>query len=317
MLIGHKTVDLKMRSPLGLQKPTRAFLSTVSVDDLGKIKYYLGSKQRTVLCDFTTFLGESTMADISKLACTFEALRVTVLVCPSDVEKAMTCYKKAGLHPNLVDYNNVEKSVVIRVTVPVDPSQIPIGSVPRRFCDLTHSFDGEIKEAVKTQLICPLPDLKRRQSDLLKLVAITLVSGAKRFVCDDKALEAANIVQTDDNFKHLFYGKVEEDVPEADLAIYNLQRSSPDSLVRAELGEYEQTHLAWMVELIKEQQSHKSDILIADGRINVFYILGNDGNLWAVCAYWSLDRYYWKVAVHSVKRLHPWCADCQFISLFH
>ncbi len=95
------------------------------------------------------------MADIPKLAGTFDALRVTVLISLNDVEKALARYKQAGLHPNLADYDSREKAIVIRVSVPIDRNQIMIGSVPKQFRLLTESFSGKISEATKTQLMCP------------------------------------------------------------------------------------------------------------------------------------------------------------------
>lgn len=97
------------------------------------------------------------MADIPKLAGTFDALRVTVEVAHNYVGQAIRAYREAGLHPNLADFDEREGVILIRVSVPVDPLQCPIGSVPRQFSLLTDTFHGEIREATKTPLICPVP----------------------------------------------------------------------------------------------------------------------------------------------------------------
>jgi len=98
------------------------------------------------------------MADIPKLADTFDALKVTVAVDPRRINEAKSCYDRAGLDPRL-GFDDRNGGIVIRVSVPVDPNQCPIGSVPAAFSRLTDTFGGEIRSASEMQLICPVRHL--------------------------------------------------------------------------------------------------------------------------------------------------------------
>ena len=98
------------------------------------------------------------MADIPKLADTFDALKVTVAVDPRRINEAKSCYDRAGLDPRL-GFDDRNGGIVIRVSVPVDPNQCPIGSVPAAFSRLTDTFGGEIRSAAGMRLMCPVRHL--------------------------------------------------------------------------------------------------------------------------------------------------------------
>jgi hypothetical protein len=139
-----------------------------------------------------------------------------------------------------------------------------------------------------------------KPEQLLSRITTAQVIGSQRFVCDKAALKKANIGWTGSNFDQHFLGMNEKNVDGANLAVHKLERNSLDSPIRTELGERERTAIAWMIQLIEAQKNGEKGVLLTNGCANIFYIVGKDGNVWAVDAYWDSCSHYWRVGAGSV-----------------
>lgn len=149
---------------------------------------------------------------------------------------------------------------------------------------------------------------------LLSLVTTVSVSAYQRFAMKDN-LESANIGWTGDNFKRVMLDKIEENVPAGEVNIYRLEKDSLDPEIMAEMGpEKRVTYLAHFIERIKKQSKGQPGSLKVDGSVNVAYIEGTDGNVWAVCALWRSRCRDWLVEAHSVVSRIGWGAGRQFLS---
>lgn len=148
---------------------------------------------------------------------------------------------------------------------------------------------------------------------LLARVASATVSGAKKFVAKDH-LKSANVGWISGNFDKLFLNKVEESVGDANLAVSSLTKDSLDAPILAELGDRAETSLAYLFELISKQSKGEDGVLLTNGYANIAYVRGNDGNLWAVSAYWNSVDGYWSVGAYSVGYPYRWVAGRQFLS---
>lgn len=144
-----------------------------------------------------------------------------------------------------------------------------------------------------------------RQLDLLKQVAKTSVSGVKRFCAQDH-LKQANVGWMGDSFKELFLDKVEEDVGAGTIVVHCLEKTSLNAPIMAELGERAELQLAHFFELLKAQSKGEEGNLLVDGYVNIAYIRGTNGNLWAVYARWYSDGGDWRVLAYSVEGPRRW-----------
>ena len=154
---------------------------------------------------------------------------------------------------------------------------------------------------------------------ILKLVASAVkVSGSKRFVVDKALLKEANVGWTGSNFDERFLDKVEENVEDATLAIYELRQSAMDVSIRKELGqEREETMLAHFFDLLKKQskgQEGQDCHLLVNGYVNVAYIRDKNDVLCAVNAGWYSNYGGWNVGAHSVESPNRWNAGAQILS---
>lgn len=152
-----------------------------------------------------------------------------------------------------------------------------------------------------------------RQANLLKQVATVQVAGAQTFYAKDH-IQAANIGYLGDNFKKFFLNKVEGSVVAGALVVYHLERQSLDAPIMTELGERATTSLAHFFELIKAQSKGEDGPLLVNGSANISYILGDDGNVWGVFAFWSAGNGFWLVDARSVEDLDRWSGGVQVLS---
>lgn len=150
---------------------------------------------------------------------------------------------------------------------------------------------------------------------LLMPVTKVSVTGSKRFTANKVSLKEANVGYTGSNFDRFFVGKVEENVGDANLAIHQLEKASLDAPIRKELGqEREEITLTHFFHLLKQQSKGQSGPLLINGYANIAYIRGNDGNLWAVDAYWDSGYRYWGVDAYSFEYPDDWNAGYQVLS---
>lgn len=152
-----------------------------------------------------------------------------------------------------------------------------------------------------------------KRFDLLKQIATVSVSGAARFVAEDH-LKEANIGWMGDNFKKLFLKKTEENVGEAAIAVHRLERASKDAPIMTELGNRAEIKLAHFFSLLKAQSKGQEGALAVDGSANIAYIIGDDGNFWAVSASWDSGDRCWRVEALSVGLPREWDAGHRVLS---
>lgn len=146
-------------------------------------------------------------------------------------------------------------------------------------------------------------ELVLKASDLLKQIATAPVGDANKFVAKDH-IKAANVVWMSDNFKRLFLGRVEENVEAAILNVYRLEKASLDAPILAELGERARISLTHFFELLEKQSRGEAGPFLTNGYATIAYIIGGDGNIWAVCADWYGGG--WGVGAGSVGRPYGW-----------
>lgn len=122
-----------------------------------------------------------------------------------------------------------------------------------------------------------------------------------------------------DNFKANFLkgaGKIELDVPAAQLNVYELRKVSQDSPIITALGgkDAAKTYLAYMAKLIKAQPKGQPGELLTNGRANIFYVENDNGELWAVLCDWRSDYRWWHVEAFSITDPDRWIDGCRFFS---
>ncbi len=153
---------------------------------------------------------------------------------------------------------------------------------------------------------------------LLKFVREVAVPGTKKFIAAD-ALGPNNPAgikfYLGNNFKNHFLGKTEENVESTTIAVHQLEKSSRDSNIMAELGpEKRVIKLAHFHSLIQAQATGQEGPLLVNGYANVAYIEDENKNLWAVGAYWCSAYRVWLVLADSVEPPDDWDAGYQVLS---
>ena len=153
-----------------------------------------------------------------------------------------------------------------------------------------------------------------KKVSILKFVATFTASAHQRFVMKDH-LQSANIGWTGPTFKQIMLEKIEENVPAGELNIHRLEKASLDPEIMTEMGEAKRvTYLAHFIERIEKQSKGQPGRLSTDGSANVAYIIGTDGNVWAVGASWYSYCRFWRVGADSVGLRREWPAGRQFLS---
>jgi hypothetical protein len=153
---------------------------------------------------------------------------------------------------------------------------------------------------------------------LLREVTTVSVGSSEKFVAAEHFTNSSSAgikFWLGDNFKTNFFGKIEENVPAAELNIHTLTKASLHASIRAELGaEHEETKLTHLYELLKKQPKGESAALLTNGIANIFYIRDTKGELWAVHAYWDVGNRDWYVYASSVAHPSEWHAGHQVVS---
>ncbi len=154
---------------------------------------------------------------------------------------------------------------------------------------------------------------------LLELVKLVPVPAVTEFVAALKfkvgeTVDGVKISRSmGDNFKRFFLPKIEENVPATEIRVHKLLRNSKDLGIRAEIGEKkEETTLGQLWETLKLQGNGQDGGLLTNEKANIFYITGDDGNLWAVYALWYDGG--WRLNADSVGHPSGWIADRQVCS---
>jgi hypothetical protein len=87
-----------------------------------------------------------------------------------------------------------------------------------------------------------------------------------------------------------------------------------DAPIMTELREKVESWLAHLHQLIKAQAQGQSGPLLTKGYANVAYIIGDDGNLWAVCALWDSGNRGWHVDATSIENPYEWHVGIRVLS---
>jgi hypothetical protein len=170
--------------------------------------------------------------------------------------------------------------------------------------------DGSLRRKL-AELIVAVPKF-------LKQVATAQVTGTQKFV----AAEMFGPNNPDgiqfylgDNFKKHFLKKIEENVQPANITIHLLEKNSRDPEIMVELGQEKRNiFLAHFYQMIRTQPTGQEGKLLVSGRANIGYISDNEGNVWAVYAFWNSDYREWYVNADSVERQGGWSAGLQVLS---
>ena len=150
---------------------------------------------------------------------------------------------------------------------------------------------------------------------LLTKITTVSVSSVSKFTMNKETQEAANIGWMGSNFQEFFFGKTEENISEAKVAAYKLEKASLDPAILEELGGEAKAEmsLAHFVSLIQQQSQGQEGTLLVNGYANVAYIRDN-GKLWAVCCYWYSGRRCWDVGALLGTDPRRWHAGYQILS---
>jgi len=238
-----------------------------------------------------------------KLADTFSAIIITIAINPEKLESVFEQCLGLGLRPNVRGYDEKTDQVLFEVIV-------PCGKGPEIFKKKMSTLGGRVRQALKTELICPLP----KPPTLLSKVQSVEVCGTEYFLPDEKDCQEANIGHTSPNFNGLFGRNPEKNVPNIVIATHHLEKRSSDDLIIAELGPHAEISLAHLFALIKKQSKGKKGILLVDAHPNVAFIRDINGNFWIVDASWSITDEFWIIQVYSTKHSDGWETGCQILS---
>ncbi|MBI2062327.1 MAG: hypothetical protein HYT64_01390 [Candidatus Yanofskybacteria bacterium] len=111
------------------------------------------------------------------------------------------------------------------------------------------------------------------------------------------------------------FGK-SQDVPAGELAVNTLLVPKHDPEIMVALGPQSKRFikLGQFYQLIEAQGHGQEGPLLVNGRVNIAYILDENGAPWAVRADWGLYYGDWVVYVSSVADLREWRAGRQVLS---
>ena len=147
---------------------------------------------------------------------------------------------------------------------------------------------------------------------LLKLITSIQTSTIERFIATDcfkagETVDGVKIGWLNNSFRRLFLPKVETGIQSVKIKVHQLLRNSKDLGIRAEISEtHEEIKLAHFWLVLKAHNDKKV------GNWIIAYIIGTDGNLWAVHANWCGGG--WDLYASSVEYPRPWSADYQVCS---
>ena len=199
------------------------------------------------------------------------------------------------------------------------PAEV-LGSV----CDLLGKLaDSEWVEAFKRFLRKQEPWPQAAKEALLKLVTTVRLPGYGTFRAKDhfKVGKTGKVAigGLGDNFQRVFLtgaGKVEQDVPQTMLKIYQLLKGSVDKPIITELGgeAVVETALAQMWEILEAQGHGQKGKLLTNSYANIFYIRDAQGVLWAVDCCWYSSYAVWGVGARPIAGPCGWCAGDRVVS---
>lgn len=105
-----------------------------------------------------------------------------------------------------------------------------------------------------------------------------------------------------------------DSAPKADFSVSRLKQAANDTKIRKELSE---NHLAeWyhIATLITQQKNGEEGVLLTNGYANIFYMLGVNGEVFAVSVRWLSHVREWRVRAWQLGGRGRWFADYQVFS---
>lgn len=118
--------------------------------------------------------------------------------------------------------------------------------------------------------------------------------------------QEAGVVSTGSNFETQFYGLEVPAIAEGELAVRKLTKDSLDAPILAELGKKAEISIAQFQAFLATNRGLSEWF--------IFYLRGNDGNLWAVGAELNADSGGWHVSAFSVANPGRWDTGVQVLS---
>lgn len=105
--------------------------------------------------------------------------------------------------------------------------------------------------------------------------------------------------------------------PERTYVSLELKQNVYDRDIRAELPEHHLSMLEDIAALIKAQWGGKEGILLNNGRANIFYVEGKNGEVFAVNVNWNADDREWNVNDWRLDENGEWNAGNQVLCPSH
>lgn len=151
---------------------------------------------------------------------------------------------------------------------------------------------------------------------LLTPVATKSVSAITKFSFKETfGAEAPKVkLYLGDTFKKVFGNRIEESIPAGELASHTLTKNSLDAPILSELGNKPEISLAHVWELLSQRPNGEPGFLLTNGNWNICHIEDDQGNLWAVYAYWNAFYGYWRVDACSVAYPLSWVVGYRVVS---
>lgn len=125
-------------------------------------------------------------------------------------------------------------------------------------------------------------------------------------VTSEEYFNQAGVKWIGNNFKVRFFDLPIPALQKKNLAIWKLEVSSKDGPILKELGEKAKISISQFHAFLSANRESKEWF--------IFYMEGNDGNLWAVDASWRLGSGGWNVEADPVTNPFPWDAGDQVVS---
>ena len=170
--------------------------------------------------------------------------------------------------------------------------------------------DG-VERLLKSELSLGAPDTP----PLLKLIGEVELSGVAKFVAADAFTKENGIAYMGENFRKFILSVVEQNISATTLTVSDLTEAAKDMRIATalEVDRKGEVALAHFFELLQRQKK-PGDLgsLRTDGGTNAAYIIGVDGNTWAVYA--GLNSDGWRVNVYPLGDRSRWDAGNRFLS---
>lgn len=168
-------------------------------------------------------------------------------------------------------------------------------------------------QKVLREVLCP-------PTQLLEIVAETLVAGYDRFVAadhlkvDTSKRATLKIALLGNQLMANFRALVEEEVGNASITVHTLHKDWLDVPIVEALGENAEIKFGQFLDLLRRQSNGEPGPLLVNGHANIAYIRDVKGELWAVDARWSSRDCGWHVEANSVLSRFRWHAGSRVIS---